>query len=178
MKSITMVGCGRMGSALANAFLNHGFHVTIVDTNSAAAERFLTRSAKFATDINETLSSDYIVFNLPNNFIVESIIDTIPESALKGLKIINTTTAVPVEVESIYQKVSDAGALYLDGKIECYPPEIGPASGLITYSGDEALFLEARETLAALSVTQLFLGTTVATASELTLLQLRVDMSH
>jgi len=158
MAKITVVGCGIMGSALVNAFLVENHAVTIVDTNEAATRPFVERGAKFATQLSDALDSDFILLNLPNHKIVESILYSLPSGSLSGKIIVNTTTSTPKEIRSIDKMLTAEGALHLDAAIESYPAEVGKETGFIFYSGSAEAFAKIKDALSALAAKSEYLG--------------------
>ncbi|MFD3262224.1 NAD(P)-dependent oxidoreductase [Paenibacillus lentus] len=158
MAKITVVGCGIMGSALVNAFLVENHTVTVVDTNEAATRPFVERGAKFASQLSDALDSDFILLNLPNHKIVESILNSLPSGSLSGKIIVNTTTSTPKEICELDKMLTIEGALYLDSAIECYPAEVGKETGYIFYSGRTEAFAKTKDVLSALAAKSEYLG--------------------
>ncbi len=169
MLSITVTGCGIMGSALVKAFMNAGYELSIVDLNEDAAKAFVENGAKYYKSLSEALNSDLIVMNLPNSTITSSVICNCPDGSLAGKTIINTNTATPTEVTEMEAIAKRAGARYLDAKIECYPQEIGTEAAFLVYSGDKGVFDENQQVLTALSKEPVFLGENTTAASILDL---------
>ncbi|SCW76340.1 3-hydroxyisobutyrate dehydrogenase [Paenibacillus tianmuensis] len=175
MAKITVVGCGIMGSAIVNAFLVEKHTVTIVDTNEAATKPFVERRATYASQLSDALDSDFILLNLPNHKIVESILHSLPSGSLSGKIIVNTTTATPKDVRAVDKMLTDEGALYLDAAIECYPAEIGKEKGYLFYSGSAEAFAKTKDALSALAAKSEYLGENVVGA---TVMDLAIINTH
>lgn len=156
-----------MGTALAEAFMDKGHSLNIVVRRKEAIDSLLQRGATYCGDINEALESDLIILCLPNKSVAEGIIKQVEPGRLNNKKIINLTTSTPQEAISLKELVTGMGGRYLDGKIECYPAEVGPEKGYIVYSGDEEVFKEVYETLTALSGEPDFVSQEVAVAAVL-----------
>lgn len=172
---ITVVGCGLMGSALINAFMNAGHELSIVDINKDAADKFVERGASYYQILDDALDSDFILLNLPNHEIVKSTIEGIAPEKLKGTDFVNTTTSSPNEVEEIDGIIKSCGGRHLDAKIECYPQEVGPEAGFLVYSGDKKMYSDIQDALSALAKDSLFLSESVAMAS-VTDLSVAIDL--
>ena len=74
MKSITIVGCGVMGSRLVEAMMNAGVKPVIVVRHIEAAEPFIARGAKYAPTLQEAEETDCILLNLPHHGIASAVI--------------------------------------------------------------------------------------------------------
>ena len=140
MKSITVVGCGVMGSRLINAMMNAGVKPVIVDLNKAAAEPFIARGAKYAPTLAEAEDTDGILLNLPHHGIARKVILDCPKEKLAGKMLINTTTSTSDEVLDMDKIAKERGMKHLDAKIMCYPGDIGTGTGGLVYSGPREVF--------------------------------------
>lgn len=165
MKKITVVGCGIMGGALINAFMNAGNIVTIVDINEDSTKPYVARGAYYKKSLVEAFDSDFILFNLPTPKIVESVVKSCPKGSFEGKMIVDTTTSTPSDVKNLERLIKEDGGLFLDGKIECYPAEVGPDTGYLLYSGSKKVFDFVKDTLKALSPEPCFLGENTSAAS-------------
>lgn len=164
MEKITVVGCGVMGSSIIQALMNAGIQVTIVDINKNAAEKFITRGAKYFASLNEAEENDCILINLPNHKIASAVLQGVDKEKLKGKMLINTTTSSPDEVKEMDKMAKERGMLHLDAKIENYPGDIGSDRAYLVYSGSKEVFDAAKNALEAIGKAA-YLGSDVIGAS-------------
>lgn len=167
MSKITCVGCGMMGGNIADAFLDHGHEVTIVDVNPAAAQPRIERGARFSASLDEALDCAFVLFSLPNDRVVRSVLEGCSPAALRGKTLVNTTSEVPSDVLALERDVLAAGGRYIDATILTYQGEVGQDDACLLYSGDRRAFEEIEDDLRALSPNPLFLGEGVSVAAEI-----------
>ena len=164
MQEITVVGCGVMGGSIINALLNANIKVTIVDINKNAAEKFISRGAKYYASLDEAGDNDCILVNLPNHKIASGVLSNANKDRLNGKMLINTTTSSPEEVSAMDQLAKDMGMMHLDAKIENYPGDIGSDKAYLIYSGCRQVFDAARNVLEAIGKA-VYLGPDIIGAS-------------
>ena len=140
MHSITIVGCGVMGSRLTNAMMNAGVKPVIVDQNSAAAAPFVERGAKYAASLMDAEETDCILLNLPHHGIASSVIKACTRERLAGKMLIDTTTSTANEVRDMAAIAKEYGMDYLDAKIMCYPGDIATPTGGLVYAGSKKVY--------------------------------------
>ncbi len=164
MKSITVIGCGTMGSRIINALMLGGCDVTIIDLNEAAAKPFVERGAKYFKSVNEAGDTDCVLINLPTHEIAKKAMLGTDSEKLKGKMLINTTTSTPEEVRDMDELAKQLGMLHLDAKIENYPGDIGTKNAYLVYSGCEEVFRKMKPALDAIGQAA-YLGEKVEGAS-------------
>lgn len=179
MDSITVVGCGSMGSALIKAFMDAGTDVTIVNRTKEKADQFIALGAGYAETINDIDTeniSKCVLFNLASQEVVKSIVKSTKPEKLAGKTIINTTTCTPEEAQEMESIVNGLGAFFIDAALEVYPGEIGPETGYVVYSGNKHAFEDAENMLKAIGKT-VYLGESVVGASVTDLSVLQVHFA-
>lgn len=148
-KSISIIGLGAMGTALANPLIAAGNSTTVWNRTPARADALVARGAHRAETVGEAIvASDLIVLCLTDYVAVEA---TLAEVApmLAGKTVINLTNGRPDEVRAVATRLGGHGARYLDGGIMATPPMIGTPDAFILYSGGSDAFETAQEQLAA-----------------------------
>lgn len=164
MGQITVVGCGVMGSQLANAFLNGGNDVVIVDLNKAAADPLIAKGAAYAPSIAEAPETDIIFVLMPNHSIAKKILAACPKERLEGKMLINGTTCGPTDVADMAELTKEIGMKYLEIKLEMAPPQVGRDTGYTLLSGDKEVF-DATESMLRELGEYTYLGENVKAAS-------------
>ncbi|WP_457583960.1 NAD(P)-dependent oxidoreductase [Ensifer canadensis] len=147
--TISIVGLGAMGTALANALIEAGKVTTVWNRTPSRADTLVARGARRAETAQEAIgTSDVIVLCLTDYTAVEAALrDAGP--VLAGKTIVNLTNGRPDEVRAIASRLGGYGTLYLDGGIMATPPMIGTPHAFILYSGSADAFEGAKEQLAA-----------------------------
>ncbi|GAB3428771.1 NAD(P)-dependent oxidoreductase [Flindersiella endophytica] len=147
-KSLTLLGLGAMGTALARAWMDSGYAVTVWNRTPARAEPLAAAGAAVAASAADAVAA--------NRLVVACLLDdasvgaTLAGADLAGKDLVNLTTSTPGQARARARWAAGRGARYVDGGIMAVPPMIGaPAGGgYVFYSGDSALFDEHQPTLA------------------------------
>ncbi|WP_433463224.1 NAD(P)-dependent oxidoreductase [Spirillospora sp. CA-128828] len=151
--SVTVLGLGLMGSALAEALLRDGRTVTVWNRSHAKADPLVAKGAVKAETAAEAISASPLVIVCLSVYAdAEGILGD-----AAGRTIVQLTNGTPRQARALADRVTGQGGRYVDGGIMAVPPMIGRPEALILYSGDEEAFEEHGETLAVLGRPQ-FLG--------------------
>ncbi|WP_280893579.1 MULTISPECIES: NAD(P)-binding domain-containing protein [unclassified Streptomyces] len=146
--SLSLLGLGAMGSALARAWLAAGHPLTVWNRTPARARPLAAEGAKVADSAADAVSANsLVVICLLDDASVE---ETLAGADLAGRDLVNLTTGTPAQARERAEWARERGARYLDGGIMAVPPMIGApeAGGYVFYSGSQDLFERHRETLA------------------------------
>jgi 3-hydroxyisobutyrate dehydrogenase-like beta-hydroxyacid dehydrogenase len=146
-KSLTLLGLGAMGTALARAWLAAGHSLTVWNRTPARTEPLVAEGAQAAATPAEAITANtLIVLCLLDDDSVGQVLDGID---LTGKDIVNLTTSTPHSARARAEWASSGGARFLDGGIMAVPPMIGvpDSGGYVFYSGSRDLFETHRETL-------------------------------
>ncbi|MFE3034824.1 NAD(P)-dependent oxidoreductase [Streptomyces canus] len=146
--SVTLLGLGAMGTALARTWLNAGHPVTVWNRTPARARLLGDQGAKVADSAAEAVAAhELVVVCLLDDASVE---EALSGTDLAGRDLVNLTTSTPAQARDRAEWARERGARYLDGGIMAVPPMIGvpEAGGYVFYSGLRELFERHRETLA------------------------------
>ncbi|GGP94596.1 3-hydroxyisobutyrate dehydrogenase-like beta-hydroxyacid dehydrogenase [Actinomadura coerulea] len=152
--SVTVLGLGLMGGALAEALLRDGRTVTVWNRSRAKAEPLVAKGAVAAESAEAAVSASPLVIVCLS---VYANAEEILGGAATGRTIVQLTNGTPRQARAMADRAAGLGARYVDGGIMAVPPMIGQPEALILYSGDQEAFEEHRETLAVLGRPQ-FLG--------------------
>lgn len=152
MTTISVLGLGAMGSALAKAFLANGYTTTVWNRTEAKANAI--QGAIKASTIKQAIeASDTIVVCVVTNDVVHAILDE-AQDAIQGKTIVNLTNGTPNQARDLAVKVTKQGGEYLDGGIMAVPPMIGTQAGYVLYSGPKNVFDQLEQPLQALGGTK------------------------
>ncbi|MDA8371432.1 MAG: NAD(P)-binding domain-containing protein [Nocardiopsaceae bacterium] len=146
--SLTLLGLGSMGTALARAWLTAGHPLTVWNRTPARAEPLAAEGAAIARTAAEAVAANrLVVLCLLDD---ASIDEALADVDLTGTDLVNLTTGTPDQARARAEWARARGARFLDGGIMAVPPMIGAADsgGYILYSGSRGLFGAHRDTLA------------------------------
>ncbi|MDX0558965.1 NAD(P)-dependent oxidoreductase [Sinorhizobium medicae] len=164
MSSISILGLGAMGTALAQTLLKNGHTVTIWNRTGRRAEPLAEAGAKIAESPAEAIAASELTILCVVDYPAARAVLTQAEGVLAGRDLLNLTNGTPGDAREFGAWLAAKGATYLDGGIMAIPPMIGEAGALILYSGSPALFERHRKTLDALAESR-HLGDEVSLAS-------------
>ncbi|WP_120005127.1 NAD(P)-dependent oxidoreductase [Nesterenkonia muleiensis] len=147
--SLTLLGLGAMGQALADTALDAGHSLTVWNRTSGKAGELTGRGATEAGSVREAMTaSEVIVVCLYDHASVQAVLDAEAET-LRGRTLINLTTTTPEEAREHAAWSEQRGITYLDGAIMATPSMIGSPDSVILYSGSQNAFDTHRELLDA-----------------------------
>ncbi len=164
---VTVIGTGRMGSALALALFHKGFATMVWNRTASKTEPLSRLGLSVARSVLEAVQgADIVVVNIRDySSTLELLQRPDIESALGGKILVQLSSGAPKEAREMESWARRCGILYLDGAIMSYPKGIGTPAGAVVYSGPEELFSRAKPVLLAFGDTALFLGSDVGHAS-------------
>ncbi|MFD0687673.1 NAD(P)-dependent oxidoreductase [Actinomadura fibrosa] len=146
--SVTVLGLGLMGSALAAALLDAGYTTTVWNRSAAKAEPLAAKGAVAAATAAEAIEASPLVIVCLS--VYANAEEVLADGALAGRTVVQLTNGTPRQARDLADHVTGHGARYLDGGIMAVPQMIGRPEALILYSGDEDAFAAHRDVLAAL----------------------------
>jgi 3-hydroxyisobutyrate dehydrogenase-like beta-hydroxyacid dehydrogenase len=153
-KSVTVLGLGAMGSALARAFLAAGRAVTVWNRSPGKAGELVAAGATEAPTAEAAVTaSRLVVACLWDHRSVHETLDP-AAGALAGRVLVNLTNGTPGQGRELAGWAERHGAAFLDGGIMAVPPMIGQPGAFILYSGPREVFEAHRDTLDALAESQ------------------------
>jgi 3-hydroxyisobutyrate dehydrogenase-like beta-hydroxyacid dehydrogenase len=178
-QKVTVIGTGRMGSALATALFNKGFATTVWNRTASKTEPLSRLGLRVAQSVLEAVNeADVIIVNILNyNATKQSLRHPEMESALRSKILVQLTTGTPDEAREMESWAQTRGIRYLDGAIMGYPTDIGKPQGTVLYSGSEELFSRVKPVLIAFGDNAIFVGNEIGHASTLDVALLSWAMS-
>jgi 3-hydroxyisobutyrate dehydrogenase-like beta-hydroxyacid dehydrogenase len=127
-KSVSVLGLGRMGSALASALVDKGYDVTVWNRS---ADKATPAGAKRVGTTEEAFEADVVVTCLATYEVQRPLLS-------KDIKtLVNLTSGTPEEARATAQWAADNGVEYVDGVIMAVPQQIGTPGARILFSGNE-----------------------------------------
>ena len=166
---ITVIGAGRMGSALAAALFKKGFATAVWNRTASKTEPLARLGLRVAPTIREAVGlADVIIVNITNYDSTMQLFQRPGiESALRGKILVQLTTGTPDEAREMESWAQPHGIEYLDGAILGNPIDIGKPQVIALYSGSEELFNRVKPILLAFGDNAMFVGKEIGHASAL-----------
>ena len=155
MTTVSFLGLGEMGSALAGAVLRAG-HPTIVWNRTAAKTAHLADAgAVVAPTPDDAAGADLVVVCLFDHASVHDVFDPLADR-LAGKSILNLTTTSPDGARELARWAAAIGADYLDGGVMATSAMIGTPAAAVLYSGSRRLYDGHRGVLETWGTTEYF----------------------
>ncbi|MEX5635865.1 NAD(P)-dependent oxidoreductase [Parafrankia sp. FMc2] len=162
--SVTVLGLGLMGRALAGAFLKAGHPTTVWNRTTSRADQLVADGARLAPTIGDALTAGSVVVLCVTDYQVVHTLLGAHDVDLAGTTVVNLTSGSSAQARDTARGAEQRGAHYLDGAIMAVPPAIGTAEAVILLSGPQAESEAHRSTLGALG-TVTYLGADPGLAS-------------
>ncbi|MFI0259076.1 NAD(P)-dependent oxidoreductase [Streptomyces sp. NPDC017056] len=162
--TVTVLGLGSMGSALADALLAAGHATTVWNRSAHRAAALAERGAvPAATPAEAVAASPLVIVCVLDHAALHAVLDPVAGS-LAGRTLVNLTSGSPEQAAEAAAWARSHGAGYLDGAVMTTPPGVGNPEMMFLYSGPREVFDAHRPVLAALG-DPLHLGTDPGLAS-------------
>ncbi|MEU4579915.1 NAD(P)-dependent oxidoreductase [Nonomuraea sp. ATR24] len=159
-ESVTVIGLGLMGQALAAAFLAAGHPTTVWNRTPGKAAGLVERGAVLAPSVADAVrASSLVVVCLTD---ADAVRDTLGahRAELAGRTLVNLTSGTSGEA----RELAALTASYVDGAIMAVPEVIGSPEAFLLFSGSQEAFDRHRDSLGRLG-TATFFGTDPGLAS-------------
>lgn len=130
MDAVTVLGTGRMGSALARSLVGSGRSVTVWNRTPVALQGATTAPTVAAA----VRASPLAVLCVTDFRAVRAVLDAAGD-ALSGRVLVNLTTGTPEEANEVARWAAERGANYVGGVVHAAPAQIGDSSATLLVSG-------------------------------------------
>ena len=164
---VTVIGAGRMGSALATVLFHKGFATTVWNRTGAKAEVLSRLGLSVAQSVEESVrEADIVVVSLSDYSSTRQLLQQPDiETALRGKIVVQLSSGTPKEAREMDCWARRCGIPYLDGAILGSPAWIGTPAATIFYSGPAEVFNRAQPVLTAFGERTVFVGHEIGHAS-------------
>lgn len=149
MTSISIIGLGLMGTALAETLITAGHTVTVWNRTDSKANALVAKGAARAGSVAEAVRASPLVIVCVLDY--DAAHAALESADLTGKALVNLTSGRPAEARRTAEWARERGADYLDGGIMAVPQMIGNPGALILYSGSKSVFDTYEEALKALA---------------------------
>lgn len=168
---VSVVGLGKMGSALAQAFLEAGKSVTVWNRSPHRAEALAAAGANVADrPADAWAASPVVVMCVLDEIAAAAVLeaDGVAE-ALPGRVMAQLSTMSPEAIDRQAARVSRLGGQFLAGGIMAYPRTIGLPTTAVLLSGSREAYESHADLFAILGGASKHVGESAAAAAVLSL---------
>ncbi|MFG3257076.1 NAD(P)-dependent oxidoreductase [Streptomyces sp. NPDC048172] len=156
--SVTVIGLGAMGRALAGAFLRAGHPTTVWNRSPEKAGELVAQGAALADSVTTAVTaSPLTVVCVTDTAAVRGLLDPVRDS-LDGRTLVNLSSGTSAQARETAAWAARHGAAYLDGAIMAVPAEVGAAGVTVVFSGPLPAFATYEPTLRSLGGETAHLG--------------------
>ncbi|MEU6943687.1 NAD(P)-binding domain-containing protein [Streptomyces sp. NPDC046316] len=165
--SVTVLGLGPMGRALAASFLGARLRTTVWNRTPGRDRELVARGAVGAGSAEEAVAaSGLTVVCVVNYDAADAVLRReAVTGALKGRTVVNLTADTPARARSTAAWAAEHDIRYLDGAIMTPTTTIGTPDAVFLHSGPEDLYRAHRPVLDALGGTHTHLGEEIGRAA-------------
>lgn len=140
--SVSVLGLGLIGSAIARVFLKNGWKTTVWNRSSSKSEALIAIGATGTSSAAECIAANKLVvtcFLGADDF--EAVLNQVEPSHCSGRTIVDFTSGSPLQIQRSQEIASNLSfSAYLRGAIMTTPAYVGDAEVPVYYSGDEEVF--------------------------------------
>jgi 3-hydroxyisobutyrate dehydrogenase-like beta-hydroxyacid dehydrogenase len=149
---VSVIGIGRMGAALAGAFLRQGHFVTIWNRTRSKCGPLEALGATVAPSVSAAVAASEVIVVNVLDYGASDLLIRKPEvaAALRGKLLVELSSSSPKQARARLAWAREAGIDFLDGAIMATPDFIGQEGCTILYAGASALFERHKPCLLAL----------------------------
>jgi 3-hydroxyisobutyrate dehydrogenase-like beta-hydroxyacid dehydrogenase len=167
--TISVIGTGRMGSALVRAFLKQGYRTDVWNRTKSKAEPLAALGARVATTVEDAVAAAEIVVVNVNDYDTSDRLFRSDDMTkeLHGKLLVQLTSGSPRQAREAAAWAEQHGIQYLDGAIMATPNLIGEPACTILYSGPDDQFEKYKPVFLALGGNAIYVGRDVGHASAL-----------
>ncbi|MFB7377503.1 NAD(P)-dependent oxidoreductase [Kitasatospora purpeofusca] len=165
--TVTVLGLGPMGRALAGAFTDAGVRTTVWNRTPGRDAALIARGAVgAATAEGAAAASELTVVCVVDYDASDAVLRRAEvEAALKGRTVVNLTADSPDRARSTAAWAAEHGIGYLDGAVMTPAPSIGTPTAVLIHSGPADLYERYAPVLALLGGTHTHLGEEIGRAA-------------
>ncbi|WP_434594213.1 NAD(P)-dependent oxidoreductase [Streptomyces sp. A5-4] len=150
LSSVTVLGLGEMGTALAGAFLDGGHPTTVWNRTPEKADALVAKGARRAASVRDAVAAgSLVVVSVKGNEHARALLESAGD-ALDGRAVVNLTDGTSAEAKAVAEWAGGRGVAYLHGQIMTIAPGIGSPETVVFYGGDSTVYDRNRSALGLL----------------------------
>lgn len=173
--TVSIIGLGSMGSALAQAFLAGGLDTTVWNRTRSRAEPLALAGAEVAPDLASAVdAADLVVTCLRDHGTTRELLGSLAAEVYADRTVVVLASSTPTEARETQAWAEARGIRALTGAIMVPTPLIGTPQSLILYAGREELLNQHRPALEVIAPRSEYVGDDPGLASLLDTAMLEV----
>ncbi|WP_253260528.1 NAD(P)-dependent oxidoreductase [Nocardia farcinica] len=163
--SVTVLGTGSMGTAVAEALLSAGHPTTVWNRAPKRAAASVAAGARQELGIAEAVAASPLIIGTATSFAATRDSLGAAVDALSGRTIITLNSGTPASAREFAEWVTDRGARFLGGAVKNVPGAVGKPDTLLYFGGEREIFDRYYDVLRALGGDLVHLGAEPDTAA-------------
>ena len=159
MARIALLGTGLIGSAMVRRFMARGSAVTVWNRTESKARALEAHGAAVATTPQDAVAgADRVHVVLPDDAIVDGVLDQIAAALTRDAVVIDHSTTLPEATKRRAERMTAQGIRFLHAPVFMSPQMAEDGVGLMLVSGPEAEYGALRSVLDAMTGEVWYLG--------------------
>lgn len=159
MARIALIGTGMLGSGMVRHFLKSGTEVTVWNRTEEKARALAAEGATVAASPAAAVSgASRVHFVLPDDAIVDGILDRIAPALKDGVVVVDHSTTLPEGTAKRAERLRARGIRFLHAPVFMSPQMAADGAGLMLASGPQREFDEVRAALEGMTGEVWYLG--------------------
>lgn len=151
--SVTVIGLGPMGRAMAAAYLESGYPTTVFNRTASRADALVDLGATRAETATDALAAaELIIISLTHYQAMYDLLEPAVDQ-LRGRALVNLSSDTPRGAERAASWANDHGATFLDAGIMANEQLVGKEGSYLYVSGDQNAYQRHRSALEVLGAT-------------------------
>lgn len=141
-RSVSVLGLGVMGSALARVFVKNGWRTTIWNRSAAKVQLLVGEGAIAAKSPSECIEASGLVITcLLDPQALHDVLASVDSRSCAGRNLVDYTSGTPSQIQKSQAAATKLSfSAYLRGAILTTPAYVGLPESVFYYSGDERAF--------------------------------------
>ena len=133
---IALLGTGLLGSGMVRHFLKTGAAVTVWNRTASKAQALAGEGATVAATPAECVAGvDHVHFVLPDDGVVDGILDQIAAALKPGAIVIDHSTTLPEATTQRFERMAGKGIRFVHAPVFMSPAMAADGTGLMLVSG-------------------------------------------
>ena len=159
MARIALLGTGMLGSGMVRHFLKSGTQVTVWNRTEEKARALAAEGAAVAASPAAAVTgAGRVHFVLPDDAVVDGILDQIAPALKDGVVVVDHSTTLPEGTAKRAERLRARGIRFLHAPVFMSPQMAADGAGLMLASGPQREFDEVRAALEGMTGELWYLG--------------------
>ncbi len=145
MATVGFLGTGLLGSGMVERMLRRGDAVTVWNRTASKARALEPIGARVAATPGDAVAgAERVHLTLPDDAIVDEILETVRPQLKKGVVVIDHSTTSPAGTRKRVPRLNGAGIKFIHAPVFMSPQMARDGVGFVLVSGPRAVYEEAR----------------------------------